>query len=481
MQNTEGGAMATVRELARESLVSTSQMYLAHYGLSAPLDPESSNIRLQSKIAEEYGPVKQSIVALSKSSATKLALSSGENDSEASAQGATAIIDPQVEGSTSISSLLDTLPENNTAQRNKSTTALVAFDEKLSRIPEEFRARSALILRQREKRTAKPDWHAPWKLMRVISGHLGWVRCVSVDPANEWFVTGSGDRTLKIWDLASGTLRITLTGHISAVRGVCVSARHPYLFSVGEDKLVKNWDLETNKVIRAYHGHLSGVYSCELHPTLDLLITGGRDSTARVWDIRTKAQVRVLAGHTNTVSSIACQPTDPQIITGSHDSTIRCWDLASGKVFTTITNHKKSVRALKIHPSEYTFVSGSADNIKVFKCPDNSFLRNFSGHNAIVNTLAINQDNVLVSAADDGSIKFWDWKTSHCFQSLESQVQPGSLDSEAGVFAMAFDKSGSRLITCEADKTIKIYKEDADADEESFPLNWEPSRKRKRF
>lgn len=41
--------------------------------------------------------------------------------------------------------------------------------------------------------------HAPWKLMRVISGHLGWVRCVSVEPGNEWFATGAGDRIIKVW------------------------------------------------------------------------------------------------------------------------------------------------------------------------------------------------------------------------------------------------------------------------------------------
>lgn len=34
--------------------------------------------------------------------------------------------------------------------------------------------------------------------MRVISGHLGWVRCIAVDPSNEWFATGSGDRTIKV-------------------------------------------------------------------------------------------------------------------------------------------------------------------------------------------------------------------------------------------------------------------------------------------
>ncbi|KAI4786559.1 hypothetical protein KUCAC02_037044, partial [Chaenocephalus aceratus] len=43
----------------------------------------------------------------------------------------------------------------------------------------------------------KPQWHPPWKLFRVISGHLGWVRSIAVEPGNEWFVTGSADRTIK--------------------------------------------------------------------------------------------------------------------------------------------------------------------------------------------------------------------------------------------------------------------------------------------
>lgn len=94
----------------------------------------------------------------------------------------------------------------------------------------------------------KPKWHAPWKLYRVISGHLGWVRCVAVEPGNEWFVTGAADRVIKVWDLASGKLKLSLTGHVSTVRGVAVSPRHPYLFSCGEDRQVKCWDLEYNKV-----------------------------------------------------------------------------------------------------------------------------------------------------------------------------------------------------------------------------------------
>ncbi len=59
-------------------------------------------------------------------------------------------------------------------------------------------------------------------------------------------MTGSSDRTIKFWDLATGNLKVTLVGHINAVRGLVISPRHPYLFSVSEDKTVRCWDLEMN-------------------------------------------------------------------------------------------------------------------------------------------------------------------------------------------------------------------------------------------
>ena len=125
---------------------------------------------------------------------------------------------------------------------------------------------------KQQAKVPTPNWHANWELSAVISGHLGWVRSIAFDPSNEWFATGSVDRTIKvkkkmksichyhwmrmltfvlylcytqIWDLAKccagaeGGLKLTLTGHIHSIRGLAVSARHPYLFSAGEDKLVK--------------------------------------------------------------------------------------------------------------------------------------------------------------------------------------------------------------------------------------------------
>ena len=56
----------------------------------------------------------------------------------------------------------------------------------------------ALIQKKSSLLIPKPQWHPPWKLYRVISGHLGWVRCIDVDPSNEWFVTGATDRIIKV-------------------------------------------------------------------------------------------------------------------------------------------------------------------------------------------------------------------------------------------------------------------------------------------
>ena len=340
---------------------------------------------------------------------------------------------------------------------------------------------SSSLVRRQNLHQAKPDWHAPWELMRVISGHLGWVRALTVEPNNQWFASGAGDRTIKIWDLASGSLRLTLTGHISTVRGLAVSPRHPYLFSCGEDKMVKCWDLETNKVIRHYHGHLSGVYTLALHPTLDVLVTGGRDGVARVWDMRSRSNIHVLSGHRQTVTDVKCQETDPQVITSSLDSTVRLWDLAAGKTMGVLTHHKKGVRALAVHPTEWTFASGSTGSIKQWKCPEGAFMQNFEGQNAVINTLSVNEDNVLFSGGDNGSISFWDWKTGYRYQHLDTTAQPGSLDAEAGIFASTFDKTGLRLICGEADKTIKVWRQNDEATPETHPLDWKPTLSRQKF
>ncbi|CAH0719813.1 unnamed protein product, partial [Brenthis ino] len=439
----------SVHTLVFRSLKRSHDMFISNQSMLPPIDEKAEKILRAVKARDSYGQV---MSAVQKAQAIKQqeALSRPETPH-----------DTEIAESAALASDGAMLPYS--APATPTPTAIVPAPRKAPTMP-------------------RPKWHAPWKLFRVISGHLGWVRCVAVEPGNEWFATGAADRVIKIWDLASGKLKVSLTGHVSTVRGLEVSSRHPYLFSCGEDRQVKCWDLEYNKVIRHYHGHLSAVYTLALHPTLDVLVTAGRDATARVWDLRSKANVHTLAGHTDTVASLACQAAEPQIITGSHDSTIRLWDLAAGKSMCTLTNHKKSVRAIAVHPSLYTFASASPDNIKQWKCPEGKFIQNLSGHNAIVNCMAVNPEGVLVSGGDNGTMYFWDWRTGYNFQRLQAAVQPGSMDSEAGIFALSFDRSGARLITAEADKTVKIYREDDAASEDTHPVNWRPDiLKRRKF
>ena len=108
-------------------------------------------------------------------------------------------------------------------------------------------------------------------------------------------------------------------------------------------------------------------------------------------------------------------------------------------------------------------------------------MQNFEGQNAIVNTLAVNEDDVMISGGDNGSMGFWDWKTGHMFQEMETTAQPGSLDAEAGLFASVFDGTGLRFITGEADKTIKVWRQDEGATEETYPLRWEPKLGRRKY
>lgn len=332
--------------------------------------------------------------------------------------------------------------------------------------------------------------HGRWVLKRVLAGHLGWVRAVEVDVSNEWFATGANDSRIKIWDLASGRLRVTLTGHAHAVQDLKISESRPYLFSASEDHSVKCWDLEHNKVVRHYHGHLSGVYTLALHPRLDLLISAGRDSTVRVWDVRERKPIFNLEGHTNAVHKVVAQAFDPQIISASADRCIRTWDLRTGTCGAIKTHHSKGVRALALlpptlipppHPGDHlhsnrpsgdrfgsAVVSACAEAVKVWR-PSHStqpvpgniiYERDLAPCHAIVNTLAVKSEAMsatVVAGTNDGYLHFWDYKSGRLIQSVKSIAQPGALPSENAIFALAFDRSETRLLTAECDKSIKVW------------------------
>lgn len=297
----------------------------------------------------------------------------------------------------------------------------------------------------------------------MIPSHRGIPRAVAVDPTNRVFATAGMDCVIKVFDLASGKLELSLQGHTHGVRGLAFSAKYDYLFSCGEDKQVKAWDLELNQVVRQYNGHTAGVYCMAVHPTLDLLVTGGRDSTVRLWDMRSRQQVHCMTGHKDAVVSLLAQDVEPQVASGSEDSTVKLWDITAGRSIATLTHHKKGVRALARHPTEYSFAAATTGSVKKFAFPDGRLMHNFEygqdDARTVIHSMQMSRSGeFIVAGTDDGYLKFWDWKSCKSFQNLKMKLQPGSLETECGVMAMSFDMTGERLITCLADKSIQMFK-----------------------
>lgn len=189
----------------------------------------SARLRLSVKINDEYKPYKelppallaqQTPVGPARPNQQRKAITAGRKFAHVSVKTTSHIVTHVASSDTSM--MIASIDNTPKAQPSTFATA-----NKLS---------EALTL-HKTTRTIKPKFHPQWKLVRVISGHLGWVRSAAVEPGNQWFATGAGDRVIKIWDLASGELKLSLTGHISTVRGLAISPRHPYLFSAGEDKV----------------------------------------------------------------------------------------------------------------------------------------------------------------------------------------------------------------------------------------------------
>src|SRR5258706_300063 len=131
------------------------------------------------------------------------------------------------------------------------------------------------------------SWPAPpveW------AGHAQGVLSVSYSPNGARVVTGSSDRTIRIWDAESGVV-------------------------VGEPLT----------------GHAQGVPSVAYSPDGRHIISGSTDHTIRIWDAKTGAAVGdPLKGHTGPVSSVAYSPDGRHIISGSYDRKIRIWDAKTG-------------------------------------------------------------------------------------------------------------------------------------------------------
>ncbi len=149
-------------------------------------------------------------------------------------------------------------------------------------------------------------------------------------------VSGSGDNTLKLWQVETGRLLNTLVGHTHRLWSVSVSPNGQLLASSSSDNTIKLWDIRTGELPRTLQAGNSGIWSVAFSPDGALLASGDTDQTVKLWHVQTGTLWKTLHGHTNWVVSVAFNPQNQCLASSSADETIKLWDVKTGECLNTL-------------------------------------------------------------------------------------------------------------------------------------------------
>ncbi|MEW6230988.1 MAG: WD40 repeat domain-containing protein [Chloroflexota bacterium] len=163
----------------------------------------------------------------------------------------------------------------------------------------------------------------PSGCLGMLSGHGGLVRSVTFSPDGKTLVSGSDDRAVKLWEVASGREVRALSGHTSPVSSVAFSPDGKTLASGSDDKTVKLWEVASGREVRALSGHTSPVSSVAFSPDGKTLASGSYQEI-KLWEVAT-GWVRTLSGHWDWVSSVTFSPDGEIMAWGNWDYTVKLW------------------------------------------------------------------------------------------------------------------------------------------------------------
>jgi len=282
--------------------------------------------------------------------------------------------------------------------------------------------------------------------------HDAIVRCVAFSPDGKTLASAADDKTVKLWDVATGKEQATLKGHTDWVWSLAYSPDGKTLASVSKDTTIKLWDVATGREKATLPGHTEWQCSVAFSPDGKTLAEGSKDRTIKLWDVRT-AKVRAtlkwrkdwlaeqVAPLPKEEAALAYSPDGKTLASQNVDKTIHLWDVETGKVRATLNE-----QGLRGGP---TYVAYSLDG-KTLASTDEGGILLWSLKTGekptrlptlILTCLAFSPDGKALASAGQGkTITLWDVRAGRERATLTE-------DTNWGVTSVAFSPDGRTLAT----------------------------------
>lgn len=208
-----------------------------------------------------------------------------------------------------------------------------------------------------ERLAIERNWRRGRHSVRLLQGHTDGIMSLSFRETVSGLpypvlITGSYDRTIKVWNMRTGEVLRTLTGHARGVR--CLQFDDVKLITGSMDRSLKIWNWRTGELLRTLEGHTEGIVSLNFNDSV--LASGSADSNIRIWNFHT-GECYSLQGHRDWVNAVqlwsapaSCKGCAPPmfLFSASDDGTIRLWDLQTRECILVYRGHVGQVQSLKL-------------------------------------------------------------------------------------------------------------------------------------
>ncbi|XP_043188536.1 notchless protein homolog 1-like [Amphibalanus amphitrite] len=295
----------------------------------------------------------------------------------------------------------------------------------------------------------------------TCAGHRHWVLCIAWSPDGRLLASGCKIGEVRLWDPVSGQQQgKPLTGHKQWITAVCWQPLHStesgqcrLLASSSKDGDVRVWDARLHSCLRVLTSHTQSVTALRWGGG-GLLFSGSQDRSVKVWRAEDGVMVRALQGHGHWVNTLALS-TDYVMRVGAYDPARGdvghlADDVSDEQKLTAARTRYSTV--LESGGGEERLVSGSDDFTMFLWSPakSNKPLARMTGHQALINDVRFSPDSRLIASASfDKSIRIWDGRTGKFVAALRGHVQ--------AVYMTAWSADSRLLVSGSADSTLKVW------------------------